>query len=170
MEQQFLQFTEMLDKAIKLSETMNNTQLESSEVGELYSAFAKACSEAVGIEKSGFSAHIKYKYAKIEDMISVWRPILAKHGLTIIQKLVTFGGNVDFIYTRLQHSSGQWTESRFRVRWQSDPNIDKSKDLQNQGSAISYAKRYAYAAMVGVSYDEDDDLQTYSKPVNSYGK
>lgn len=166
MEEQFNKFTELMDKSIKLAEAMNNAQLESAEVNELYTAFAKASASQVGVEKSGHAMHIKYKYAKIEDMISVWRPILATHGLSIIQKLVTFGGNIDFIYTRLQHSSGQWTESRFRVRWQPDPNIDRAKDLQNQGSAISYAKRYAYGSMVGISYDEDDDLQSFQKPGN----
>ena len=163
MEENFNKFTELLEKASRFGEANNNTCLESSEVAELYSAFAKASAEPVSVDKSGHAIHIKYKYAKIEDMISVWRPILAKHGLSIIQKLITFNGNVDYVYTRLQHSSGQWTESRFRVRWISDPNIDKAKDLQNQGSAISYAKRYAYSAMVGISYDEDDDLQSYKK-------
>ena len=163
MEEHFTKFSDMLEKAIRFGESMNAAKLESDEVSELYTAFAKACASQVGVEKSGHAVHIKYKYAKIEDMIGVWRPILASQGLSIIQKLVTLGGNVDYVYTRLQHASGQWTESRLRVRWISDPNIDKAKDLQNQGSAISYAKRYAYGSMVGISYDEDDDLQTYQK-------
>ena len=61
MEENFNKFTELLEKASRLAEANNNTCLESSEVAELYSTFAKASAEPVSVDKSGHAIHIKYE-------------------------------------------------------------------------------------------------------------
>ena len=55
------------------------------------------------------------------------------------------------IVTRLLHSSGQWIEGETAVRAKDD-------SAQAMGSAITYARRYGLAAMVGV-YQTDDDAE-----------
>lgn len=51
----------------------------------------------------------------------------------------------------LMHSSGQWIASKIRI-----PAKDGS-DAQAIGSAITYAKRYGYCAILGIVADDDDD-------------
>lgn len=56
-----------------------------------------------------------------------------------------------WLYTLLIHSSGQWIESRVRL-------VPKQANEQSIGSSVTYFRRYAYAALVGVvTEDEDDD-------------
>ncbi len=164
MEDHLSKFYELVDKSTRLAEAMNNIPMESAEVNELYASYAKFCATPVSIERSGNNSFQKYKYAKVEDMIEACKPVLASCGLSIFQRWVTVGGTADFIVTRLQHSSGQWSESRSRIRWQPDPNLDQGKNMQNLGSVITYTKKYAYGTMVGLSYGEDDDLQHFAKP------
>src|SRR5690606_13851005 len=58
--------------------------------------------------------------------------------------------NSYYIRTVLGHSSGQWISSTFRL-------IVGKNDMQGLGSAITYARRYAISALVGVVDTEDDD-------------
>lgn len=53
------------------------------------------------------------------------------------------------LVTRLTHASGQWFESLYPLPSNGGP--------QQLGSAITYARRYALAAMLSVVADEDDD-------------
>ena len=52
--------------------------------------------------------------------------------------------------TTLAHKSGQWIASELTL-----PN-DRMGGIQGMGSALTYARRYALAAMVGVAQDDDD--------------
>lgn len=59
-------------------------------------------------------------------------------------------GNVTLM-TQMTHATGQWMRSWYPVR-------PTKNDPQGLGSAITYARRFAYCSMVGVAaVDEDDD-------------
>lgn len=88
----------------------------------------------------------KSKYASLSALVSKSKPILAKNGLSVSQ-LVSDGGSVT---TMLLHSSGQFLSSTLTLK-------AVKEDPQGQGSAITYARRYAYAAILGIVSDEDDD-------------
>lgn len=98
--------------------------------------------------KDSTNPHFKSKYA---DLTSVWeacRDALTKNGLSVSQ-VTDFEGEATFIRTILLHSSGEMLEGKYPLRpVQNTP--------QGMGSAISYARRYALAAMVGVVADDDD--------------
>lgn len=129
---------------------------------ELASALAKAQSEIkpAGKDRDGQVGNQKYKYA---DLTSVWeacRAALTKNGLSVAQ-VTEIDGDLFFIRTILLHSSGEMLEGRYPLRpMQNTP--------QGMGSAISYARRYALAAMVGV-VAEDDDGQAASERVATNG-
>ena len=60
----------------------------------------------------------------------------------------------------LIHSSGEWISETVTVRAMKD-------DPQGLGSALTYLRRYALAAVVGVTATEDDDGNAASTPANS---
>ncbi len=122
---------------------------QSEQINEIAGALAKAQGDIKGAAKDSTNPHFKSKYA---DLASVWdacRQALSKNGLSVIQTPDTTADGV-FLYTTLAHSSGQWIRGVMPVR----PVQDTPQGL---GSAMTYARRYSLASMVGVAPDDDDD-------------
>ncbi len=94
----------------------------------------------------------EYKYADLADVLRSVLPILSKHKLAVLQPTYVEAGMV-FIRTRLLHVSGQWIECEYPV-------CATHVDQQRMGSALTYAKRYALCALLGVAADEDNDGAT----------
>ena len=128
--------------------------LKSENINELGSALAKAQGAIEGALKDTANPFFKTKYA---DLSSVWdacRQQLTVNGLSIVQT-PTEAENGIGVETMLIHASGQWLSNTFTMP------VSKA-DAQGVGSAITYARRYALAAMVGVA-PEDDDGNAASK-------
>jgi len=106
--------------------------------------------------KSG--GEYSYSYADLEDVVSASRPVLVKHGLSVRQ-FVDWDGSHDLLVTRVSHVSGQWEDAPMRLQECPTP--------QEQGSAITYAKRYAYCAALGIVADEDDDGNSATRAAQS---
>ena len=92
----------------------------------------------------------KSKYAPLNDILNLVRPLLSKHGLSILQSPSGDGQNVT-VTTLIAHESGEWIESEPLTL-----KADKAT-AQGAGSAITYARRYALSAMLGISSEDDDD-------------
>lgn len=90
-----------------------------------------------------------YTYADLAGVLDHVRPVLAKHSLGLVQDVEVADGRVG-ITTTLIHSSGE--SLRFGPLAASAP-----VDMQKLGSAITYARRYALVAALGIAADEDDD-------------
>jgi len=121
----------------------------SEQVNELAAALAKTQGQIQGAVKDSTNPAFKSRYA---DLASVWdacRVALSLNGLAVVQGPALADRGVS-VTTRLLHSSGQWAESTLILP------MDKAT-AQGAGSAITYARRYALAAMVGVAPDDDDD-------------
>lgn len=121
---------------------------QSESIAALAAALAKAQGEIKGAAKDTANPFFKSKYA---DLASVWeacRAELTKNGLSVIQT-TDDGGNGITVVTTLAHSSGEWIRGRLTMRPVKD-------DPQGVGSAITYARRYALAAIVGVAPEDDD--------------
>jgi hypothetical protein len=122
----------------------------SRETSELFSALSKAQSE---FKVAKFDKKAVYgDYASLTSVRESCIEALTKHGLSMVQP-VTFNGAHYEMLTQLNHSSGQYMRSTIRLI------LDKN-NMQGLGSAITYAKRYAWAAMVGIVSDSDDDGNT----------
>ena len=122
--------------------------LKSENINELGSALAKAQGAIEGALKDTANPFFKSKYA---DLSSVWdacRQQLTVNGLSIVQT-PTEAENGIGVETMLIHASGQWLSNTFTMP------VSKA-DAQGVGSAITYARRYALAAMVGVAPEDDD--------------
>jgi hypothetical protein len=90
--------------------------------------------------------YFKSKYATLSALVSTAAPILSKYGLSVSQILVDDGA----VQTILLHESGEMLQGTLRIE-------PAKKDPQGVGSAITYARRYSYASILGIVSDEDDD-------------
>ena len=126
--------------------------MKSSEsLSNLATALSKAQGEAKDIVKGkqGYG----YKYATLESIWSMLRPILSSNGLSVIQSNGN-EGNLITVTTRLMHSSGEWLEDSGGVEFQL---LKGMNNAQSVGSAISYLRRYQISAFMNITSDEDVD-------------
>ena len=140
--------------------------METSEnINEISSALAKAQGQIENAIKDSSNPFFKSKYA---DLTSVWaacRRQLSENGLSVIQSPEESSHGISVV-TMLCHSSGQWIRSKYSMP------CDSSKlTPQVIGSAITYARRYALSAMVGIApHDDDDGNEASNKPANNIEK
>lgn len=102
------------------------------------------------------------KASRYADLASVWdacRLPLTDNGLAVIQSPGLCGGNQVEMTTLIIHSSGQWISGTLSIPL-------AKVDAHGYGSATTYARRYALAAMIGVIAD-DDDGNAASKPTGA---
>lgn len=130
------------------------TKSESCE--SLFGALAKAQSEIGVAVFDSVNPHFRSKYASLSAVREVIKGPFAKHGLSVSQWLDGEGQEI-LLTTLLTHSSGQYIQSTF-------PLLLQKRDMQGLGSATTYARRYALAAIAGVVSDEDDDGNEASIP------
>lgn len=121
----------------------------SESIGELAKALSQAQSELEAAEKNAKNPYFNSNYSNLNAVWSVIRDPLAKNGLSVAQLPDTDNDGNVLLETILMHSSGQWIKSKLKM-------IPSDKKPQTVGICLSYARRYALAAMVGV-YQEDDD-------------
>lgn len=105
-----------------------------------------------------------YKYADLTQIDSVIKPLLAKHGLVIVQPL-----NGNTITTTIYHiESGEAIESICNVPFESIKYVEKNgktiilgfegmNTAQAYGSLITYFRRYTISSLLGLITDKDTD-------------
>jgi hypothetical protein len=100
-----------------------------------------------------------YSYADLADVLSDSRPVLTANGLAISQAVVTNGRDVE-VWTTILHVSGQYrTDGPLAFNGGSNP--------QQAGSAITYARRYAALASLGLASEDDDGAKAANEPTAS---
>lgn len=124
---------------------------QSENITELLAALAEAQFEFPTMPKS--SKAYGYNYTDLDTIVQMTKPILHKHGLAYIQS-VGGGGERVTLTTRLFHKSGQYIEDTAAI-----PEITGAKNNAAQllGMGITYMRRYALCAMLGITSDEDVD-------------
>lgn len=128
--------------------TENHNVQTSEQLDQIAAALAKAQGVMGGALKDSANPFFKSKYADLESVWQACRKALSENGLAVIQTTSASDGGVA-ITTMLIHASGQWVRDTL-------PLHPKDSSPQGIGSAITYGRRYALAAMVGV-YQTDDD-------------
>lgn len=136
---------------------------ESPQVDKLVAALAKAQAAFTHADPSRTAQLTKdgkkRKYATLADVFDAARPHLSANGLAVVQHPSTSRDGI-ILTTWLMHESGQWMRSRMEFP---RPDSDRMSLIQALGTALSYARRYAYAAIVGVAV-EDDDGESAERP------
>ena len=98
------------------------------------------------IKKSETNPFFKSKYASLADILNVIRQPLADNGLSFVQ----FPKDKYCLETMLMHTSGEWISESYEMQ-------PTKHDPQGAGSVITYQRRYALGAILGLNIDEDDD-------------
>src|SRR5207249_3718382 len=106
---------------------------------------------AIGRDSQGYG----YRYTSLDKLIAETRPILTKHGICIKQEpsYVLVGETLrPVLVTRMECGEDR---SGF-----STPLYVTEQTSQGYGTAITYARRYAWAAALGIASEEDTDAAT----------
>ena len=131
--------------------------ITSEQTNEVGKALAEANLAIINPKNTAQNPFFKSQYAPLNEILSEVRPILAQHGLSVIQNTLSIDNNNIGIQTMILHESGQYVMSDVMC-------IKMDKDTaQGQGSGITYGRRYQLSAMLSISSEDDDDGNTASK-------
>ena len=112
-------------------------------------ALVKAIGELSNVPKTAANPYFKSKYAPLDAIIDATRPVLLKNGLAISQTPLFRDGTAG-VETTIIHKDGHSTTTTLLL-----PLKDQSP--QGVGGAITYARRYALASVLGIASEDDDD-------------
>jgi hypothetical protein len=129
----------------------------SDSIASLAAALCKAQGIMGVALKDKINPAFRSKYA---DLGAVWdaaRDALQQHGLAVVQLPLTDEPGYAALETVILHNSGEFIASTSRARIVKD-------DPQGYGSAITFLRRYALSAALGIVADEDDDGHAASAP------
>ena len=141
----------------------------SSSMGAIAGALAKAQSEILNPEKT-LTATIRtplapngertFRYASLASGLDIVRKCLGKHEIAVIQQTtIDAEAKLVKLITMLAHTSGEWVSSD----WPVCP-INEIASPHRMGAALTYARRYALFALVGIA--GEDDLDAPDFPAN----
>jgi hypothetical protein len=134
----------------------------SESIGAIAAALAKAQGELTNPEKS-LIATIQspfpredartFRYASLASGLDIVRKCLAQHGIATLQttEIDNAAGQIQ-LTTVIAHGSGEWIASD----WPVCPTTQTSTP-HLMGAALSYARRYALFALVGIAGEDDLD-------------
>jgi hypothetical protein len=106
--------------------------------------------EAPTLPKNATNPHYKSKFCPLDTIVETIGPLLVKNGLVwTTLPGVNEHGQPSLTY-RLLHIGGESIQGTM-------PLLLSKEDAQGQGSAITYARRYAICAVLNLVADDDDD-------------
>lgn len=124
----------------------------SDTIAELAGALLKAQSELGNPTNNTKNAFLGNSYFPLPDLIDHIKPVLSKHGLSIVQ-LPSSDSNGVGISTTIMHTSGEWMSETVTVPVESR----KGNTLaQVAGGTITYLRRYSLSAALNIASEDDD--------------
>jgi hypothetical protein len=157
------------------------TFITSEDIINLSLALNQFQAELVTVQRTIVNPFFKAKYADLATIMQESQPILTKHNLSISQFPDTISGQ-PALTTILMHVSGQFVRatiplpiSRVTVVTTVEPTQQKPNhkettssgyDPQEFGRALTYMRRYGYAAVLQIVIDEDDDGNKSSRQLH----
>jgi hypothetical protein len=94
-----------------------------------------------------------YKYADLASILDAVSPVAAAQGFSFMATPTLSAGGTFVLRYSLLHKAGHREGGEY-------PLPDPSRNTAQQvGAQITYARRYAYCAMLGVAADEDNDAR-----------
>lgn len=125
----------------------------SPELGELFAALSAVQGELADPAATGLNETVGNRHLTLSGVLGCARPVLARHGLCIIQCVMDTQ-----LRTILGHKSGQFIQSDVPLLM-GRPEL---LPMQAMASAVSFARRIAATAMVGIAQADDDGQATAS--------
>lgn len=126
-------------------------------------ALATALSKAQGEIKDAVKdvKGERAKYANLGQILNIIRPVFSSHGLSVVQFPCESKDDYVGVETVLMHESGEYISNHYSMpihRIITKDGRDVTNSAQASGSIITYARRYALAAVAGIT-QEDNDAQ-----------
>jgi ERF superfamily len=148
--------------SMTLAKSLEETMLNQSEsIANLTLALSIVQGKMSHAVKDSANPFFKSKYADLESVWDACRSLLADNGLAVMQfpGLYTDHDKSMSLTTIISHKSGEYISQEMSVP------VTKA-DAQGAGSALTYMRRYALAAVVGVvQADDDGNAASSPKPV-----
>lgn len=116
----------------------------------LAEALAAAQLEMENPERDSTNPHFKSRYASLTALRNATVPVLARHGIAVIQDIGTDEQGAITCTVRLL-----WRDQAVMACTLAA--APERKGPQAVGSVVTYLRRYTLAAVAGVAPDEDDD-------------
>ena len=146
-------------------------QRSSESIAKLAAALAKAQIELVNPEKSltgtiypgdpGQEAR-SFNYASLASGLDIVRKTLGQQDIAIMQTTaIDEAAQIVKLTTVLAHASGEWIASDWPVCA-----TDETANPHRMGAALTYARRYALFALVGIAGEDDLDAPDQLTPTN----
>jgi hypothetical protein len=123
---------------------------------ELAAALVAAQAAMPAVEPDSVNPHFGSRFVSLDHLIAVTRPVLNEHGLAITQSPAHIDGQ-PALATTLYHRNGETVTELM-------PLLVAGHDMQKLGAALTYARRYAWAALLGIAAETDDDGTEASIP------
>lgn len=130
---------------------------KSESIAKLAAALNAFQSQTVGAVKGARGHH--GAYTTLADAWEAARGPLTANGLAVVQLPCQASQGSVGVVTTITHSSGEWMSEVFEM-----PIPKGSNAAQMTGSAISYARRYAFMAALGLPSVDDDAQGQSPKP------
>lgn len=125
---------------------------------EMLKDFLEVQKELKPVKKDGANPFHKSKYATFESVLDEALPVLHKHGFILNQIGGTDVNSNQTLRTIVTHvKTGNVVTSDFIL-------VTTKNDPQSIGSSITYFKRYAIQALLGMSTEDDDGQAATHKP------
>lgn len=129
----------------------------------IYGALAKAQGELVNVEATSTNPHFRSRYADLGAILAVVSPVLSRHGIALVQSPYNAPDGAVGVVTQLFYEDGSSVLSTLEI-------TPEKANAHGVGSAITYARRYTLAALVGVAQDDDDGNEAVASPGRSLAK
>lgn len=123
----------------------------SDDVRQLAKAMLQVQKELAPVTKDALNPYTRSKYATLNAIMEVCKPVLLSHGIWLTQITVPSEPGTVALLTKLTHAETGQYQAALTVLPLQKP------DCQGAGSAITYARRYALTAMLGMVTEDDDD-------------
>ena len=141
---------------------MNN----STELNELFSALSLFQGELENATKEIGKPGITYKYADLAICLNTAKAHLLKNNLAVTQLLGMSQNGKQTMITMLTHKSGQYISSETELPAAILHGSSGKNPVQVLGSAITYMRRYSFAAIIGMAQEDDDGNSSNNTTAN----
>lgn len=119
--------------------------IKSESIKAIMPALVKAQASIKHAVKDAKNPHFKNQYATLESVIDATKDALLANKITVIQSVT----KENTLLTELVHESGEYISAEM-------PLLLNKQDMQQMGSAITYARRYQLSAMLNMAQTDDD--------------
>jgi hypothetical protein len=121
----------------------------SETLAEIVPALVKAKAAFLPAVRDSENPHFRSKFVSLEGVHKAVDEALLANGLVVVQPTRVGEDGRAVLITRLMHSSGEWLAGEYPV-------TASQAGPQGEGSGMTYARRYALMAMMGIAPEDDD--------------